>query len=241
MSKANTRQVLRHPRGARRLASIHHSISCCVFPSRATCELRAHRQKVFILSTEWNRGLDITLCTDRVECNHGNALPLLEVNDALFKWERDTDHQIYSWRCNAEPRARSWAMAALSQLVAGGTPGHPRPGNRRTRVFAGSCTKSSASSRAAQGNEGNVANSSICFPLPVLQYRQLCSPLSCKLSATRLKCTTMWHLINHINMNWQGPLTMKDFAQNLQALIRSRRSLPIAVGMQCCQETLTEL
>lgn len=42
-------------------------------------------------------------------------------------------------------------------------------------------------------------------------------------------------------MNWQGPLTMKDFAQNLQALIRSRRSLPIAVGMQCCQETLTEL
>lgn len=79
MSKANTHQVLRHPRGARRLASIHHSISCCVFPSRATCELRAHRQKVFILSAEWNRGLDITLCTDRVECNHGNALPLLEL------------------------------------------------------------------------------------------------------------------------------------------------------------------
>lgn len=42
-------------------------------------------------------------------------------------------------------------------------------------------------------------------------------------------------------MNWQGPVTMKDFAQNVQALIQSQGSLSTAVGMQCHYETLTEL
>jgi len=65
--------------------------------------------------------LDITLCTDHVECNRGNTLPLLEVNDALFKWERDIYSQIYSWSCNTEPRTQSWrcrAPALLALLVA---------------------------------------------------------------------------------------------------------------------------
>lgn len=132
-----TRQVLRHLRGACQLASIHHSISCCDFPSRATCKPHAHRQKVFIPSSKWNMGLGITLCTDHVECNRGNTLPLLQVNDTLLKWERDIYSQIYSWSCNTEPQAHSWrcwAMAVLPLLVAG------KPRSALARLAAqGSC------------------------------------------------------------------------------------------------------
>lgn len=101
MSKANARQVPRDPRGACRLASIHRSVSCCHVPPD-TCTPTTHLH----LPPSETRGLILLLCTDPAECNCGNTLPPLPVNDTLFKWEKDVYGQIYSWRRTAEPQAQ---------------------------------------------------------------------------------------------------------------------------------------